>query len=81
MDYGLLRADDLPNFNTALHEVPTANNPLGVKGGGEGATVSATAAFVNAVCNALKEYDVRDIDMPVTAEKIWRAIDGGGVAS
>ena len=81
MDYGLLRADDLPNFNTALHEVPTANNPLGVKGGGEGATVSATAAFVNAVCNALKEYDVRDIDMPVTAEKIWRAIDGGRVAS
>ncbi|MGB0629816.1 MAG: xanthine dehydrogenase family protein molybdopterin-binding subunit [Alphaproteobacteria bacterium] len=76
LDYGLLRADDLPNFNTGLHEVPTQNNPLGVKGGGEGATVSATAAFVNAVCDALQGYGVEDLDMPVTPEKIWRAIRG-----
>lgn len=74
MDYGLLRADDLPNFKTGLHEVPTGNNPLGVKGGGEGATVSATAAFINAVCDALRDYNVRDLDMPVTPERIWRAI-------
>ena len=80
MDYGLLRADDVPNFATALHEVPTGNNPLGVKGGGEGATVSATAAFVNAVCDALKDYGVKDLDMPVTPEKIWRAINGSGPA-
>lgn len=77
MDYGLLRADDVPDFRTGLHEVPTANNPLGVKGGGEGATVSATAAFINAVCDALREYGVRDIDMPATPEKIWRAIRDG----
>jgi len=75
MDYGLLRADDLPNFTTGLHEVPTKNNPLGVKGGGEGATVSATAAFINAVCDALKEYGVKDMNMPVTPENIWRAIN------
>ena len=75
MDYGLLRADDLPNFITSLHEVPTLNNPLGVKGGGEGATVSATAAFLNAVCDALQNYGVQDLDMPVTSEKIWRAIN------
>ena len=75
MDYGLLRADDLPDFTTILHEVPTANNPLGVKGGGEGATVSATAAFMNAVCDALKDYGVRDMDMPATPEKIWRAMN------
>ena len=74
MDYGLLRADDVPDFKTALHEVPTKNNPLGVKGGGEGATVSATAAFINAVCDALREYGVRDIDMPATPETIWRAM-------
>ncbi len=74
MDYGLLRADDLPSFETLLHEVPTALNPLGVKGGGEGATVSATGAFINAVCDALKEYGVRDIEMPATPERIWRAI-------
>jgi carbon-monoxide dehydrogenase large subunit len=78
MDYGLLRADEVPDFKTGLHEVPTANNPLGVKGGGEGATVSATAAFINAVCDALREYGVRDIDMPATPAKIWRAIKGGG---
>lgn len=77
MDYGLLRADDLPSFRADLHEVPTANNPLGVKGGGEGATVSATAAFINAVCDALRDYDVRDIEMPATPEKIWRAMRMG----
>ena len=80
MDYGLLRASDVPDFATELHEVPTSNNPLGVKGGGEGATVSATAAFVNAVCDALKDYGVKDLDMPVTPEKIWRAINGSGPA-
>ena len=74
MDYGLLRADDVPFFNAALHEVPTANNPLGVKGGGEGATVSATAAFINAVCDALRDYGVRDIEMPATPERIWKSI-------
>ena len=80
LDYGLLRAGDLPNFRTALHEVPTKNNPLGVKGGGEGATVSATAAFVNAVCDALAAYGVADLDMPVTPENIWRAINAAETA-
>jgi carbon-monoxide dehydrogenase large subunit len=75
MDYGLLRAEDVPNFNTGLHEVPTANNPLGVKGGGEGATVSATAAFVNAVCDAIRACGVGDLDMPITSEKVWWALN------
>ncbi|MEE2998271.1 MAG: molybdopterin cofactor-binding domain-containing protein, partial [Pseudomonadota bacterium] len=75
MDYGLLRADDVPNFNTRLHEVPTANNPLGVKGGGEGAAVSATAAFVNAVCDAIKDCCVLDMDMPITPEKVWSILN------
>jgi aerobic carbon-monoxide dehydrogenase large subunit len=74
MDYGLLRADDVPYFDTGLHEVPTGNNPLGVKGGGEGATVSATAAFINAVCDALGDFGVRDMDMPATSERIWRSL-------
>ena len=74
MDYGILRADDVPSFKTGLHEVPTANNPLGVKGGGEGATVSATAAFINAVCDALRDYGVRDVEMPATPERLWRAM-------
>lgn len=78
MDYGLLRADDVPNFTTVLHEVPTALNPLGVKGGGEGATVSATPAFMNALCHALSSYGVNDIDMPATPETVWRAIQRAG---
>lgn len=78
MDYGLLRADDVPNFNTGLHAVPTENNPLGVKGGGEGATVSATAAFINAVCDALRDYGVRDMEMPATPERIWKSMAQAG---
>ena len=81
MDYGLLRADDVPDFKTGLHEVPTENNSLGVKGGGEGATVSATAALINAVCDALSDYGVKDIEMPATSEKIWRAIRSGGASN
>jgi carbon-monoxide dehydrogenase large subunit len=77
MDYGIPRADDLPSFGTILHEVPTSNNPLGVKGGGEGATVSATAAFINAVCDALRDYGVRDVEMPATPERVWRAMREG----
>ena len=80
MDYGLLRADDVPYFNAGLHEVPTQNNPLGVKGGGEGATVSATAAFINAVCDALQDYGVRDVDMPATPERIWESMAQAGRA-
>ncbi len=75
MDYALPRADDLPSFGTALHEVPTANNPLGVKGGGEGATLSGPVAFVNAVCDALRSSKVRDIAMPVTSERVLRAMN------
>ena len=74
MDYGLLRADDLPYFKTGLHELPTRNNPLGVKGGGEGATVSATAAVANAVFDALRNHDVLDINMPFTTEKLWKEL-------
>lgn len=77
MDYALPRAGDLPFLTTVLHEVPTANNPLGVKGGGEGATVSGLAAFMNAVCDALKEAGVRDVDMPATPERLWRAVMNG----
>ncbi len=77
MDYGLPRAADLPSFATVLHEVPTANNPLGVKGGGEGATVSGTAAFMNAVCDALRDHGVRDLDMPAAPEKVWQVLCEG----
>ncbi len=75
MDYALPRADDLPAFRTAFFEgAPSPKNPLGVKGAGEAGCCGAPPAIVNAVVNALAEYGVRHIDMPLTPEKVWRAI-------
>jgi carbon-monoxide dehydrogenase large subunit len=74
MDYCLPRADDLPPLALALHEVPTPSNALGVKGGGEGGTLPAQAAVINAVIDALSELGVTDLDMPATPERVWRAI-------
>ena len=74
MDYCMPRADDLPSFEVALHEVPTKTNPLGVKGAGEAGCVGAPAAAINAILDALTPYGVTDIAMPATAERVWRAI-------
>ena len=71
-DYGIAHAADLPGFACELAEDPTAGNPLRVKGGGEGGIVPATAAVINALCDAL---DVDDIAMPATPQKVWRAIN------
>lgn len=68
MDYGLCRADDLPSFVLGHAEDPTGGNPLQVKGGGEGGIVPATAAVVNALCDAL---GVEDLQMPVTSGAVW----------
>jgi aerobic carbon-monoxide dehydrogenase large subunit len=70
MDYGMPRAEGMPNVEAELEEVPCKTNPLGVKGAGEAGAVGAPAAVVNAVCNAL---GVRHLDMPLTAQKIWSA--------
>src|SRR2546425_295129 len=74
MDYAMPRADDLPAFEVDSFEVPTTVNPLGAKGVGEAGTVGALAAVVNAVNDALAPLGVRHLDMPVTAERVWRAI-------
>jgi carbon-monoxide dehydrogenase large subunit len=71
MDYAMPRAGDLPSLDCGFHHVPCTTNPLGVKGAGEAGAVGAPAAVVNAVVNAL---GIRHIDMPVTAEKIWRLL-------
>ena len=75
MDYAMPRADDWPNFRVDTYEVIAPSNPLGVKGGGEGGTIPALAAFTNAVVDALREFGVRHVDMPVTPERVWRAIN------
>ncbi|MEE8332922.1 MAG: xanthine dehydrogenase family protein molybdopterin-binding subunit [Alphaproteobacteria bacterium] len=74
MDYAMPRADDLPFFDLAFNEVPAPSTVLGVKGGGEGGTTAAPPAVVNAIVDALAAFGVSHIEMPVTAEKIWRAI-------
>jgi carbon-monoxide dehydrogenase large subunit len=63
-------------FTVGHNEVLTPTNRMGAKGGGEGGTTPAPAAIVNAICDALSDYGVEHIQMPVTSEKIWRAITG-----
>ncbi len=74
MDYAMPRAEYLPSFATELGETLAPGNPLGVRGGGEGGTTPALGVVVNAVVDALSDYGVTHIEMPVTAEKVWRAI-------
>ncbi|MHB1303544.1 MAG: xanthine dehydrogenase family protein molybdopterin-binding subunit [Acidiphilium sp.] len=74
MDYALPRADDLPDIEVEFVQVPCASNPLGVKGAGEAGAVGSPPALINAVLDALAEDGVREIDMPATPERIWRAI-------
>ena len=74
MDYGMPRADVLPSFRTEIAEVLSPTNPLGIKAGGEGGTTAAPAVVVSAVLDALGELGVRDLSMPVTPYKVWRAI-------
>jgi carbon-monoxide dehydrogenase large subunit len=78
MDYAMPRADDLPSFDVDSFEVPTAVNPLGAKGVGEAGTVGALAALLNAVNDALAPLGVRHLDMPVTPERVWRAMREAG---
>ena len=78
MDYAMPRAGDVPSFEVDAHEVPTQVNPLGAKGVGEAGTVGALPALLNAVNDALAPLGVRHLDMPVTPERVWRAIHAAG---
>jgi carbon-monoxide dehydrogenase large subunit len=77
MDYAMPRAHGFPSFITELSETLAPGNPLGVRGGGEGGTTPALAVVVNAVVDALSDYGVTHIEMPVTAERVWRAMQNG----
>jgi len=74
MDYALPRAGDMPPMTVDHHAVPCRTNPLGVKGTGEAGTTAAPPAVVNAVANALPAA-AQQLDMPLTAEKIWRVLN------
>jgi carbon-monoxide dehydrogenase large subunit len=75
MDYALPRAADTPSFTFETHNVPCANNPLGVKGAGEAGAIGSCPAVMNAILDALwRAYRIRHLDMPATPERVWAAI-------
>lgn len=74
MDYAMPRAHMFPDFVAENNEVPAPNNPLGIKGAGEGGSTGAPPAIINAIVDALREFGVRDVPMPATSHRIWQAI-------
>jgi carbon-monoxide dehydrogenase large subunit len=74
MDYCMPRADDVCSMEVGSNPVPTKLNPLGVKGAGEAGTVGALPAVMNAIMDALAPLGVKELDMPATGDRVWRAI-------
>jgi carbon-monoxide dehydrogenase large subunit len=74
MEYALPKADFFPNIEMARTVTPSPTNPLGVKGAGEAGTIGSAPAVVNAVMDALSPFGVKHLDMPLTPEKVWRAM-------
>ncbi|MBB4373398.1 carbon-monoxide dehydrogenase large subunit [Bradyrhizobium sp. cir1] len=82
MDYALPRAEDVPFMTVGDHPVPATTNPLGSKGCGEAGCAGSLSTVVNAVLDALSDYGIKHIDMPLTPERVWRAIqDAKGQAA
>ena len=74
MDYALPRADMVPDIETLSTVTPSPSNPLGVKGMGETGTIASTITIYNAVIDALKPLGVTKLEMPLTPERVWQAI-------
>mgnify|MGYP000138554697 CR=1 FL=1 len=74
-DYAVPRAEHLPEIETDHTVTPSPHNPLGVKGIGEAGTIAAPPAIVNAVHDALAPLGIEDLDMPLTEETVWRAVE------
>ncbi len=75
-DYAVISAAELPSFELVRSETPTDRNLLGAKGVGESGTVGATAAVQNAVVDALSPFGIRHLDMPLSPERVWKALHG-----
>ena len=75
MDFCLPRADDIPPVDTVFNPVEGDDNPLGVKGIGEGPTTASPPTVINAVLDALAEDGVTTLDMPLTPHNVWRALE------
>ena len=74
MDYAMPRAHDAPMITVASHAVPTKSNPLGAKGCGEAGTSGGLPSVANAVIDALSDYGIRHLEMPMTPARVWQAI-------
>jgi aerobic carbon-monoxide dehydrogenase large subunit len=77
MDYALPRAHDIPEYELGSTVTKSPSNPLGIKGVGEAGTIGATPALANAVMDALFPLGISHLDLPLTPEKVWRAIHQG----
>ena len=80
MDYLVPTAWETPSFELGEVVTPSPHHPIGAKGVGESATVGSPAAYVNAVIDALAHVGVRNIDMPLTPDKVWEALNEAGIA-
>jgi aerobic carbon-monoxide dehydrogenase large subunit len=78
MDYLIPTALEVPDWETDYTVTPSPHHPLGAKGIGESATVGSPPAIVNAICDALRGFGVRHIDMPCTPSRVWEAMGGRG---
>ena len=76
-DYAVPKASMVPTYELERTVTPSPTNPMGVKGAGEAGTIASTPAVANAVIDALAHLGVNHLDMPITPEKVWRAIGGG----
>jgi carbon-monoxide dehydrogenase large subunit len=74
-DYAVPKASMVPSYEMDKTCTPTTVNPMGVKGAGEAGTIAATPAVANAVIDGLKHLGVKHIDMPMTPERVWRAMN------
>jgi len=79
-DYLLPTAWETPKFEMGETVTPSPHHPIGAKGVGESATVGSPAAFVNAVIDAVGHLGITNIDMPVTSDKVWEALNKAGAA-
>ncbi|MGN6301920.1 MAG: xanthine dehydrogenase family protein molybdopterin-binding subunit [Angustibacter sp.] len=80
VDYLVPSAADLPHFVTDRTTTPSTTNPLGVKGVGEAGTIASTPAVVNAVVDELRHLGVKDVEMPMSPQRVWRAIQEGSAS-
>jgi carbon-monoxide dehydrogenase large subunit len=77
MDYLIPTSLEVPDWETDFTVTPSPHHPIGAKGIGESATVGSPPTIVNAICDALRPFGVRHVDMPCTPSRVWHAMQEG----